>query len=138
MRRFKNMLAVYRDAIGDDDALTQATVLTDHNAAQLTLVEVLNVAEYSVAKRAEREKHLNRLAASISNGAMPVKASVRFGTPFIEIIQQVHQGNHDLVVTSAKARARIQRAFLWQYLHAPDAKMPVSAVGHQTRPERSV
>ena len=40
MKRFKNILGVYNDAVGDDNALTQATALAKRNDARLTVIEV--------------------------------------------------------------------------------------------------
>ena len=39
MNRFKNILAVYNDAVGDDDALAQATALAKRNDARLTVID---------------------------------------------------------------------------------------------------
>ena len=40
MNRFKNILAVYNDAVGDDGALAQATAMAKRNDARLTVIEV--------------------------------------------------------------------------------------------------
>ena len=40
MNRFKNILAVYNDTVGDDGALAQATAMAKRNDARLTVIEV--------------------------------------------------------------------------------------------------
>ncbi len=40
MKRFKNILVVFGDSVGDDDTLIQAANLAKRNDARLTVVEV--------------------------------------------------------------------------------------------------
>jgi hypothetical protein len=41
MKRFKNILVFFRNAVGDDDTLAQAVALAKKNDARLTIVEVM-------------------------------------------------------------------------------------------------
>lgn len=74
MRRFKNILAVYSDVVGDDNALTQATALAERNDARLTVIEVVKDAAASPAHLTERQKHLSRMAATIGQEGIKVTA----------------------------------------------------------------
>ena len=64
MKRFKNILAVYNNAVGDDDALTQATALAERNDARLTVIEVVKDAGASDLPP------LNRSTLDVREGAL--------------------------------------------------------------------
>ena len=102
MKRFKNILAVYNNVVGDDDTLTRAAALAKENDARLTVIEVIKESAVSSSSIAEREKHLSRLAVSIQQKGIRVGTIVLAGTPFLEIIQQVLREKHDLVITVAE------------------------------------
>ena len=102
MRRFKNILAVYGDAIGADDVFTQAVELARANKARLTLVDVLSERYATPASLEERRKRLNRLVPAITaEGVTSVSVDVLIGTPFLEIVRHVLAAGHDLVIASA-------------------------------------
>lgn len=101
MKRFKNILAVFNNIIGDDDTLAQAAALAKRNEARLTVVEVIEDAVWRPSFIAEREKHLHRLTASFQQEGVTLGSAVLKGTPFLEIIRQVLRENHDLVVMTA-------------------------------------
>lgn len=112
MKRFKNILVVYKHVIGDNDTLSQATALAKQNNARVTLVDVIDSsANHSGAAIAERKKHLTRLAASIHEDGIKVDAIVLEGIPFLEIIQQVLRGEHDLVMITAEGRGVVREFF---------------------------
>lgn len=102
MKRFKHILAVYNNTVGDDDVLTQATALAERNDARLTLIEVLRDATSSPAQQAEQQKRLSRIGASIAQGGIEVETNVCAGTPFLEIVQRVLRENCDLVIMAAE------------------------------------
>ncbi len=111
MKRFKNVLAVYDDAIGGDDALTQAVALSIENRAQLTIATILR--EGQVAElRVEAEKRNERLVAGGRHaGVKEVGGLVLTGIPFEEIIRQVIRQQHDLVILSAEAGKTLRDVF---------------------------
>jgi len=111
MKRFKNILAVFNDAVGDDDTLTQAAALAKRNGAQLTVAEIISDPELSPGLIAEKKKHLHRLSASIREEGVTPDTVVLTGTPFMEIIRQVLRNKHDLVVTTAEGNGGYKNLF---------------------------
>ncbi len=111
MKRFKNILAVYNDAIGAEDALTQAAALARSNRARLTLVDVHNQSTVTPAQRKEREKCLQRTVNHLKlDGVERVSFELLVGTESVEIIAQVKRGKHDIVVASAEGGSAIRNA----------------------------
>lgn len=103
MKRFKNILAVYSDRIGADDALSHAVTLAQMNDAQLTIIDVGHERYMTSPELAERSKRLQRLSASIeAEGLEEVSSIAIAGTPFLEIIRQVLKAHHDLVIAAAE------------------------------------
>jgi len=112
MKRFKNVLVVYDDEIGGDDALGQAAALARENAARLTVITVLRDNQYSPNIADETEKRLQRLALGVHQaGVSDVSTAVLIGTPFIEVIRQVISAKHDLVITGAQAGSVLKDVF---------------------------
>lgn len=111
MKRFKNILAVYNDAVGDDDVLTQAVTLAQRNDSRLTLIEVIDDVASSAAQIAERRKRLSRMAVSIDKEGIQVETTSCAGTPFLQIVRQVLRGRHDLVIMAAEGGGDIKRLF---------------------------
>lgn len=110
MKRFQNILMVYNDAVGDDEALTQAANLARRNAARLTLIEVVSEPS-SDYLQSERRKHLARIAVSISREDIAVETVVHTGIPFLRIIQKVLRDHHDLVIMSAERSGGLRALF---------------------------
>lgn len=112
MKRFKNVLVVYDDAIGGDDALGQAVALARENAARLTVTTVLRESQLSPRVVDETEKRLQRLALGVHHiGVSKVQTKVLTGIPFLEIIRQVIGEQHDLVITGAEAGSVLKDVF---------------------------
>jgi nucleotide-binding universal stress UspA family protein len=107
MQRFKNILVVYQNAIGDDATLDRATLLAKRNGSRLTLVEVLDVETGGHLESAEqRRQHLDRIADSIRwRGVSVERTEVLVGTPFLEITRQVLRRRHDLVMMTTDGMA---------------------------------
>ncbi|MFT5450454.1 MAG: universal stress protein E [Gammaproteobacteria bacterium] len=101
MDRFKKILFVHGENIGSDDALSRATELAQHNAACLTLVEVVTDSTATPDSLKEREKKLARLQASVQFEGVDADVVVLAGTPFLEIIRKVLRDDHDLVIMAA-------------------------------------
>ncbi len=103
MKRFKNVLVIYDDAIGGDDALTQAVALSIENQARLTIATILRDGQ-GASLRAEAEKRNERLVAGGRHaGVREVGGLVLTGIPFEAIIRRVMRQHHDLVIISAEA-----------------------------------
>ena len=106
LKRFKNIVVVYADVVGSEDALLNATELAKRNRAQLTLVEV--VAPRDSAHLEERRRRLERIALSVHLDGLPISAVVRQGTPFIEIIKLAMHIEADLVIAPAERTVGIR------------------------------
>jgi nucleotide-binding universal stress UspA family protein len=111
VKRFKNILTVFNDVVGDDDTLNQAAALAKRNEARLTVVEVIEDAALRSSFIAEREKRLHRLTASIRQEGTTLDTVVLTGTPFLEIIRHVLRKKHDLVVMTADGGAGYRDLF---------------------------
>ena len=111
MKRFKNILAVYNDTIGADDALTQAAALAIANRARLTLVDVLHPSATTPEQRKEREKCLQRTVNHLKlDGVERASYELLTGIESVEIIDQVLQKKHDIVIASAEGGSPIRNA----------------------------
>ncbi len=112
MKRFKNILAVYNDEIGADDALSHAAALARTNGARLTVADVSGQRYASRAALEERRKRLARLVKSVErDGPHNVEARVLIGTPFLEIVRQVLRADHDIVVAGAEGGSVVRNVF---------------------------
>ena len=112
MKRFTNILVVFNDAIGAEDALEQAVSLARDNAARLTVTVVLRGGESSPQLVAETEKRLQRLSLGVQHaGVSDVRTLVLTGIPFLVIIQQVIRAEHDLVLACAESDGVLKQIF---------------------------
>ena len=102
MKRFKNILLVYSNCVGDDNTLSQAATLAKRNDAELTMVEIATKTAVSASEIAERHKHLSRMITSIRNEGIKTSTAILEGTPFLEIIRQVLRRGHDMVIIPAE------------------------------------
>jgi len=103
MKRFKNVLVVYDDAVGGDDALSQAVALCVKNNAHLTIATVLQHG-HPPGFESESEKRTRRLVAAVrQSGVNEASGTVLRGVPYLKIIRQVVQADHDLVIVSEEA-----------------------------------
>ena len=117
MQRFKNILILYNQSVGDDAALDRAAALAKVNGAHLTVVEVLqdlpsnlsallgsSVAEQRDLERRffdERLAHLQRLVGSLQQDGVDVSANVFRGRVFLELTRAVLRDGFDLVIMTA-------------------------------------
>lgn len=112
MKRFKNVLVAYNDAIGAEDALKQAAALARTNRARLTLIEISSAGQGAPMALQRRQKRLQRMILALRrDGAVDVSARMRTGSDFIEIIRQVLRDGHDLVIASAEAGNSVRNVF---------------------------
>jgi len=102
MKRFKNILVIHDDAVGSDDALSQASALARSNDAKLTIASVLQPGKQGALIGNEMEKRLNRLADALRlEGLGNIDCVALDGVPFAAIVAQVLRAGHDIVITSA-------------------------------------
>jgi nucleotide-binding universal stress UspA family protein len=111
VKRFKKILLVYNNGVGDDDTLSQAAALAKRNDAELTMVEVVTKTGLPARETAERQKHLSRMIASIQNEGLKTSTAILEGTPFLEIIRQVLRCGHDLVIIPAEGDVGYKHLF---------------------------
>ena len=109
MKRFKNILVIPSEPKADDPALVRATALANNNAARLMVIWPLEEAhdggtglEYLPDIVNALEKELEKAVGPTREQGLIVDTRVRAGKPFVEVIRQVREGGHDLVVKTAR------------------------------------
>lgn len=128
MQRFKNVLVIYGDRVGDDASLARAAALAKANRARLTIAEVVQdrssdsrhlllpptIEEKTLwAERInERRARLERLASALRHDGVRAKSLLLCGTPFLEIIRAVVRNEFDLVISTPEPRRGLRRLFL--------------------------
>lgn len=113
MHRFRNILAVYDDAIGSDDTLARAVALSARTGARLTVVKPLGSNPRSTAAIAEARKRLTRITPwMLQEGANTIATDVLIGTPHVEVAERVLQQGHDLVILNAEAERGLKDVIL--------------------------
>lgn len=101
MKRFKNILAVYNDVVGADDAVSQAAALASANRARLSIVDIFTPSSNLRAEIGERQKRLQRTVNALKyDGLDRVTAHVLTGDEADQIIRRVLSEQHDLVIAS--------------------------------------
>ena len=124
MKRFKNIL-MFAGTSDSKAAITRSVELAMENDARLTLIDVIKPIPHAiglmtdVAAPEELEKlvveeHRERLlqmAADYSDTGIAFDVVVRVGKPPIEIVREVLEGNHDLVVKTAEGGTALNRLF---------------------------
>jgi nucleotide-binding universal stress UspA family protein len=111
MKRFKNILVVPAIPSADDAALKRAKTLADSNAARMTVLWPLEESsdggtgfEYVPDVIHALADQLEAAAGPARETGLPVDTRVRVGRPFVEVIRQVLEGGHDLVMKTARGR----------------------------------
>jgi len=111
VKRFKNMLIVYNDVPGADDALTQGAALAVANDSRLTLVDICPIGYRTPDFIAEREKRLRRTVRSLHlEEIKDVDARVLVGDGCEEVIRQVLRARHDMVIASSEGGGPLKNA----------------------------
>jgi len=111
MNRFKNILVVYNDVPGADDALTQATTLAVANRARLTLIDGMPVGQRTPEMISEAEKRLRRTLRSLrSEGVEEAECVVLPEDGHDAVIRHVRENGHDMVIASSAAAASLPNA----------------------------
>ena len=109
MKRFKNILVIPSIPSETDAALRRALRLADSNAARLTVLWPLEESsdagtglDYVPDIIQAVSEHLEEALEPIRQQGGQIEAKVRAGRPFVEIIRQVAEGGHDLVMKTAR------------------------------------
>ena len=109
MKRFERILFVNDTDVNAEPAFRRAVRLAAANDAQLSVIDVgqeipRTLSNLQKAFDKLNEDRLRTLAKIAGAEGIEIKTRVVTGTPFIEVIQQVLQGSHDLVIKSAEGR----------------------------------
>ncbi|OAH99130.1 hypothetical protein A1353_21190 [Methylomonas methanica] len=119
MKRFKNILYVAEFAVDQSLAIARVIALAENNQARLTFLHVVEqprlgalldlfTPEQIDMQLREQERHkLEALVLGYSS-VNPVDLQIRIGSPFIEIVRQTLDGDHDLVIKLARGGQGIQ------------------------------
>ena len=122
MQRFKNILLVHEQRPRGRRAINRAVDLASRNKARLKLVEVADPVpsvsvKYQGADGAldlqalvarELETRLALIAEELSGGGLKVTSKVLFGDAFLEIMREVHHGQHDLVLLTTEGNGGLK------------------------------
>ncbi len=122
MKRFKNILFVYDGEKESGVALKKAISLAQENKATLTIVEVLEelppeiqrtvqsskIVDFQKTVEEDSRRDLKDIIETIEKTGIQVKSRVLWGKPFIEIIRQVLENNHDLVMISPQKKPKLK------------------------------
>lgn len=112
MNAFRNILVVYDDSVGGDDALGQAVELARGSGARMTIATVLREEQLAREAREETRKRLRRLAESVRHdGIDDVSVVLLAGTPYFQVIRQSIADDNDLVVVSAASGKSLREKF---------------------------
>lgn len=123
MKRFKNILLAAGGKDWETTVLPKAEQLARHNQARLTVIDVikelpqelivqdemLHVSALQKVVVTERRSQLERLLEPLERRDGRVSAKVLVGRPFLEIIRQVMQYKHDLVMTASHGTGELKR-----------------------------
>ncbi len=116
VKRFGNILLIADEHTDYSAALKRAFILARNNQALLTVCAVVDVvpgdmqvaitavapAELQNITVAEKRDWLDDVVKPVAAKGAPLKAKVLIGKPFIEIIRQVLESNHDLIIKCAE------------------------------------
>jgi len=119
MKRFSNILLIADVSADHTAALKRAITLARHNQAAITVcavvaeipsdiqmaVTAITPAELRDIAVTEKRDQLEKMVASVAEDGLSITAKVRIGRPFLEVIRQVLDFGHDLVIKSAEGEA---------------------------------
>ena len=112
MKRFSNVLLIADAALESSNALERAVAFALNNQASLTLIDIVDdvsaaqqMAVTAVAREelsdimvSEKREQLEKIVNATETEGVKINVNVLVGKPFLEIIRQVLQFKHDLVV----------------------------------------
>lgn len=123
MKRFKKILVATDTRLEEHPIVSEAAEIAQHNGASLKIVDVVPEFAWTVRMTLtdhehvrdlvvqEKQKKLESLAATIRDEGVQVETKVLKGKTSIEIIREVLQENHDLVLRVAKGRDSTRKGF---------------------------
>ncbi|MBT7067724.1 MAG: universal stress protein [Verrucomicrobia bacterium] len=126
MKRFEAIAVLVSETPQDAPILRRALNLAKNNKASLSLYSVFDeqaqAAEIHIARRSRREllrqvklasqKNLKMTIKLLQKGWLAVGGKVLIGKPFIRVIQEVLQSEHDLLMLGAEKRGTRGGAFM--------------------------
>lgn len=101
-----------RLARGLDAHLTVLHVVTGMDAAFQGIETAAYLPDYAAELRAQAAERLDRLAALVSDGSVPISTVLAEGVPHQTINRIAEQNNDDLIVINLQGKGRIERALL--------------------------
>ena len=109
MQRFERILFVNDTDTNAAPGFRRALRLAVVNGAQLTVIDIgqelpRTMSNFQKAFNKVNEERLHALSKIAGNEGVEIKTRVVTGTAFIEVIQEVFKGGHDLVIKSAEGR----------------------------------
>lgn len=125
MQRFKNIMYVCDEKGGESEALHRAITLAINNSARLKVVEVyedvpqemlelFDIKKFPDLKetvaRVYRED-LDHVVSDIKNKGLQISTRILTGKPFIELIREVLQEKHDLVIMNSATEDGLKEVF---------------------------
>jgi nucleotide-binding universal stress UspA family protein len=116
-------------------ALAPALALATTTHARVTLVRVVDEPDTGDARWASH--NLSRVGDELASGGVPTATVTRAGDPIDEIVAEVDEGGHDLVVMATHGRGGLDRAFMGSVASGVVARSPVPVMllrpgGHKT------
>jgi len=116
MKRFSNILLIADEGTDYSAALKRAVALARNNQALLTVCAVVDAVptdmqmaitavtptELQNITVAEKRDWLGEVVKSVTADGVPLESKVLIGKPFIEIIRQVLESDHDLIIKCAE------------------------------------
>jgi len=116
MQRFRKILFVNEPA-GKKSALLRAIRLARANKAQLTIATVSEELRRSMDNLAKsflqiRQREIRTMLQDAPTKGLSIETRHLTGTPFLEIIKEVSDGGHDLVIKPAEGHKRFHSMLL--------------------------
>ncbi|MEO1574070.1 MAG: universal stress protein, partial [Pseudomonadota bacterium] len=108
MKRFKNVLFVADPDADNAPALTEALSLCRRHGAALTLTLIVPDTVIGITAMVQEAmlehgaEWLDELTRGADVGQVPIRTTLHCGRPFIEVIREVLDAGHDLVIKPAE------------------------------------
>ena len=117
MKRFKQILAILDGSDRDDAVASRACILAKENKATLTFFEAVDIEvpidelyfattlmrpDFVDIAFKQARKRLDEMADKYRSEVSDIHTKLSTGTAFVEILRQVHEQKHDLVLISAE------------------------------------
>ena len=121
MKRFRNILVFVDEGTDYSAALERALTLATNNQSLLTVCTVVDavpsdlrmaitavtMTELHEIAVSEKRNWFDKVITSVPTDEVPLETKMLVGRPFLEIIRQVLEGNHDLIIKCAEDTGRL-------------------------------